>query len=134
MTAAAKKTRTASVGGAEHTDASLEAMKTGEIATLIASITGGKPPKPATKAKAIELFWKEAQGLPKAPEVPDSKADALEATTEAQGAEKGAPVSSRPKRSGTRRSSGGWARNSTGVPGVGTAMYPKPVAVTGHLP
>ena len=56
--AATKKTRKAVVDGAERTDSSLEAMKTGEIAALIASIRGGNPPKPATKAKAIELFWK----------------------------------------------------------------------------
>jgi len=91
MTAAAKKTRTALVGGTEHTDASLEAMKTGEIAALVASIRGGKPPKPATKAKAIELFWKAAEGLQKTPEVPDSKAEALEATTETPDTEKAAP-------------------------------------------
>lgn len=88
MTAAAKKVRMAAVGGTEHTDASLEAMKTGEIAALVASIRAGKPPKPATKAKAIELFWNAAEGLPKTPAVPDSKADALEATTETTGTEK----------------------------------------------
>jgi hypothetical protein len=91
MTAAAKKTRTALVGGTEHTDASLEAMKTGDIAALVASIRGGNPPKPATKAKAIELFWKAAESIPETPEVPDSKAEALEATTEVRGTEKGAP-------------------------------------------
>jgi hypothetical protein len=63
-------------------------MKTGEIVALVASIRGGKPPKPATKAKAIDLFWKAAEGLPKTPAVPDSKADALEATTETPGIEK----------------------------------------------
>jgi len=90
MTAAAKKTRTAIVGGTEHTDSSLEAMKTGEIAALVAMIRGGNPPKPATKAKAIELFWKAAEGLPKTPAVPDSKTEALEATTETPGTEKAA--------------------------------------------
>ena len=92
MKAATKKTRTAAVGGTEQTGASLEAMKTGEIAALIASIRGGNPPKPATKAKAIELFWKAAETLPKAPEVPDAKAEALHATTETRGAEKGVPA------------------------------------------
>lgn len=56
MGAAAKKTRKAVVDGAEHTDASLASMKTGEIAALVAAIKGGKPPKPATKTKAIELI------------------------------------------------------------------------------
>lgn len=43
---------------------------------------GGNPPKPATKAKAIELFWKAAESLPKippietrVPEAPQSKAE-----------------------------------------------------------
>jgi len=67
MKAAAKKTRTASVDGTEHTDASLEVMKTGEIAALVASIRGGNPPKPATRAKAIELFWKSGRRAPKGP-------------------------------------------------------------------
>ncbi len=92
MTAAAtKKTRKAVVDGAERTDSSLEAMKTGEIAALVASIRGGNPPKPATKAKAIELFWKAAQTLPKAAEVSYAKTEALDATAEVRGAEKGAP-------------------------------------------
>lgn len=92
MTAAAtKKTRRAVVDGAERTDASLGQMKTGEIAALVASIRGGSPPKPATKAKAIELFWKAAETLPKAPAVPDAKAETLDATTEVRGAEKGVP-------------------------------------------
>ena len=43
-------------------------MKTGEIAALVASIRGGNPPKRATKAKAVELFWKAAESLPKTPE------------------------------------------------------------------
>ncbi len=88
---AAKRVRTAAVGGAEHTDASLEAMKIGEIAALIASIRGGNPPKPATKAKAIELFWKAAETLPKAPAVPDARVETLDATTETRGTEKDAP-------------------------------------------
>ena len=91
MKAATKKTRTAVVDGSERTDSSLEAMKTGEIAALTASIRGGNPPKPATKAKAIELFWKAAETLPKAAEVPDAKAEALDATREVRGAEKTAP-------------------------------------------
>lgn len=53
MGAAAKKIRKAVVDGAEHTDASLAAMKTGEIAGLVAAVKGGKPPRPATKAKAM---------------------------------------------------------------------------------
>ncbi len=52
---AAKKARKAVVNGTEHTDASLAAMKTSEVAGLVAAIRGdGKTPKPATKAKAIE--------------------------------------------------------------------------------
>jgi hypothetical protein len=91
MTAATKKPRKAVVDGAERTDSSLEAMKTGDIAALIATIRGGNPPKPATKARAIELFWKAAETLPKAPEVPDAKVEALNATTETPGTEKDAP-------------------------------------------
>ena len=90
MTAATKKTRKAVVDGAEHTEASLTEMKTGDIAALIAAIRGGNPPKPATKAKAVELFWKAAETLPKAPEVPDAKAETLGATTETRGTEKDA--------------------------------------------
>lgn len=78
--AASKKVRRAVVNGTEHTDASLAAMKTVEIAGLVAAIRGdGQTPKPATKAKAIELFWKAAESLPKAPEVPEVKAEAPEA-------------------------------------------------------
>jgi hypothetical protein len=96
MTApAAKKTRTAFVGGTEHTDSSLEAMKTGDISALIAVIRGGNPPKPAIKAKAIELFWRAAESLPKAPEPnpearrkPKAKAKSAEAAAETRGAEK----------------------------------------------
>ncbi len=91
MTAAAKKTRTAFVGGTEHTDSRLAEMKTGDISALIAVIRGGNPPKPATKAKAIELFWKAAETLPMPPEVPDARAETLDATTEVRGAEKTAP-------------------------------------------
>jgi hypothetical protein len=78
MAAAAKKARRAVVNGTEHTDASLAAMKTAEVAGLVAAIRGdGKtPPQPVTKAKAIELFRKAAEGLPKAPEVPEIEADA----------------------------------------------------------
>jgi len=80
MAAAAKEARKAVVNGTEHTDASLAAMKTADVAELVAAIRGdSKAPKPATKAKAIELFWKAAEGLPKAPEVPEVKADAPEA-------------------------------------------------------
>ena len=67
MGASAKKARRAVVAGAEHTDASLAAMKTGEVAALVAAIKGGNPPKPATKAKAIELFWKAAASIPEPP-------------------------------------------------------------------
>jgi hypothetical protein len=92
MTAATtKKPRKTVVDGAERTDSSLAEMKTGDISALIAAIRGGNPPKPATKAKAIELFWKAAETLPKAPEVPDAKAESLDATTEVQSAEKTAP-------------------------------------------
>ena len=53
----------------------------------------GKPPKPATKAKAIELFWKAAEELPKTPEVPKAEgAEAPDATTVAQGSKKEAPA------------------------------------------
>ncbi len=98
LTAAAAKIRTAVLGGAEHTDSSLAEMKTGEIAALVAAIRGGNPPKPATKAKAIELFWKAAEALPEASQVetkpaeaPQSRAEPLEAVTESRGNEKDAP-------------------------------------------
>jgi hypothetical protein len=69
--AAAKNVRKAVVNGAEHTDASLAAMKTTEVAGLVAAIRGdGKTPKPATKAKAVELFWQAAKRLPETPEAP----------------------------------------------------------------
>ncbi len=83
--------------GIEHTDASLAAMKTGEVAALVAAIRGGKPPKPATKAKAIELFWKAAESLPTTPATPeapkaakvqDAKAEASDATGAALGSAK----------------------------------------------
>jgi hypothetical protein len=90
--------RKAVVNGAEHTDSSLAEMKTGDIAALIAAIRGGNPPKPATKAKAIELFWKAAETLPEVPQIetksagaPQSRAEVPEATTEPRGAEKDAP-------------------------------------------
>jgi len=83
------------VDGIEHTDASLAAMKTTEIAGLVAAIRGDrKTPKPATKAKAIELFWRAAERLPKTPEAPkaaevqDAKAEAPDATGAAQGSAK----------------------------------------------
>ena len=95
MTAAAKKTCTAFVGGTEHTDSSLAEMKTGDISALIAVIRGGNPPKPATKAKAIELFWRATESMPKAPEPnpearrkPKAKAKSAEAAAETQGTEK----------------------------------------------
>jgi hypothetical protein len=72
-----EKARRAVVNGIEHTDTSLTAMKTVEVAALIATIRGdGRTPRPATKAKAIELFWKAAETLPKVPEVREAKADA----------------------------------------------------------
>jgi hypothetical protein len=96
--AATKKARKAVVNGTEHTDASLAAMKTTEIAGLVAAIRGdGKTPKPATKAKAIELFWQAAERLPKtsetpkAPEVQDAKAAAPGAKKDAQGSDNGTP-------------------------------------------
>ncbi|MGI8990735.1 MAG: hypothetical protein ACR2I2_14300 [Bryobacteraceae bacterium] len=72
-TAAAANIRKAAVDGAEHADSSLAAMKTGDIAALIAAIRSGNPPKPATKTKAIEPFWQAAESLPKEPEVPESQ-------------------------------------------------------------
>ncbi|MEI9974605.1 MAG: hypothetical protein WDO73_22700 [Ignavibacteriota bacterium] len=96
--AAAKKARTAVVNGTEHTDASLSAMKTTEVAGLVAAIRGdGKTPKPATKAKAIELFWQAAERLPRTPEAPkvpevqDAKAAAPGAKKAAQGSDNGTP-------------------------------------------
>jgi hypothetical protein len=93
--ATTKKARKAVVNGAEHTDASLAAMKTTEVAGLVAAIRGdGKTPKPATKAKAIELFWQAAERLlktpeaPKVPEVQDTKAGAPDAKKAAQGSVK----------------------------------------------
>jgi hypothetical protein len=98
MAAAAKKARRAVVDGAEHTDASLAAMKTSEVAALVAAIRGdGKTPKPATKAKAIELFWQAAERLPRTPEAPkapavqDAKAAAPGAKEADQGSVKAAP-------------------------------------------
>jgi len=97
MAAAAEKARRAIVDGAQHTDASLAAMKTTEVAALVAAIRGGKPPKPATKAKAIELFWKAAESLPRTPEAPkatevqDAKAEATDATGAAPGSKEEAP-------------------------------------------
>lgn len=83
------------MNGTEHTDASLAAMKTTEVAGLVAAIRGdGKTPKPATKAKAIELFWQAAERLPKTPEAPkvpeaqDAKAATTDATGVAQGSAK----------------------------------------------
>lgn len=94
MAAPAKKARAVQFQGARHTDSSLAEMKTGDIAALVAAMRGGNPPKPATKAKAIELFWKAAETLPKAPRVQpkaqrvaDAKAEPLEATAEVRGAE-----------------------------------------------
>jgi hypothetical protein len=90
--------RKAVLNGADHTDSSLAEMKTGDIAALIAVIRGGNPPKPATKAKAIELFWRAAESLPKTPETtpeakgkPNAKGKSSEATTETRGTEKVAP-------------------------------------------
>lgn len=100
-TATTKKTRRALVAGAEHTEASLAAMKTSEIAALVAALKGGKPPKPATKAKAIELFWRSAESLPETPEAPktseaqDAKAAAPEATAEPGGTGNGASAKAR---------------------------------------
>lgn len=98
MAAAAKRLRKAVVNCIEHTDASLATMKTTEVAALVAAIRkDGKTPKPATKAKAIELFWQAAEGLPKtpeaakAPEVQDAKAAAPGAKKDAQGSAKEAP-------------------------------------------
>ena len=95
---AAKKARNAVVNGTNHTDASLAAMKTTEVAGLVAAIRGdGKAPKPATKAKAIELFWQAAERLPATPEAPkatevqDAKAEAPGAKKAAQGSAKEAP-------------------------------------------
>lgn len=93
--AAARMVRKAAFDGATHTDESLASMRTAEIATLVAAMRGGNPPKPATKARAIELFWLAAKALPKAPEPaseaerkPKAKAKSAEAAAETEGAEK----------------------------------------------
>jgi hypothetical protein len=96
--ATAKKARKAVVDGIEHTDASLAAMKTTEVAGLVAAIRGdGKTPKPATKAKAIELFWQAAERLPKTleapkvPEVQDAKAATTDAKKDTRNSDNGTP-------------------------------------------
>jgi hypothetical protein len=98
MAAAAKKASKAVVNGAEHTDASLAAMKTSEVAALVAAIRGdGKTPKPATKAKAIELFWQAAEGLPKTSEAPkalevqDAEAATPDAKKDTRNSDNGTP-------------------------------------------
>jgi hypothetical protein len=91
MAAAAKKARRAVVNGTEHTDVSLAAMKTAAVADLIAAIKGGKAPRPATKAKAVELFWKAAEAHPKPPEVQEAEADAPEAKKAPKKAKNDAP-------------------------------------------
>jgi len=95
---AAKKARNAVVNGTNHTDASLAAMKTTEVAGLVAAIRGdGKAPKPATKAKAIELFWQAAERLPatpeapKAPEVQDANRPTLGGGRSSTAVERGVP-------------------------------------------
>jgi hypothetical protein len=98
MSAAAKRVRRAVVAGAEHTDARLAAMKTTEVAGLVAAIRGdGKTPKPATKAKAIELFWQAAERLPETPEAPkvpevqDAKAATTDAKKDTRNSDNGTP-------------------------------------------
>jgi hypothetical protein len=90
--AAAKKARTVEFEGVQHTDRGLAAMKTGEVAALVGRMRGDqKAPKPATKARAIELFWKAAQEIPENKEKPKAKAKSREATSEPRTSEKGAP-------------------------------------------
>jgi hypothetical protein len=100
--AATKKARAAEFQGVEYTESSLAQMRTGDIANLVAAISGGAAPKPATKARAIDLFFKAAESLPKAPEpiqklpvMPDARPTPLVATAETQGAEKQASAKAR---------------------------------------
>lgn len=104
--AAAKKSRAVELGGVRHTDESLRQMKTGEIAALVAAMRGGNPPKPATKARAIEIFWALAETLPQepaaAPEAkrkPNARAESSEATAETRSAKNQA--SAKPRKAKT---------------------------------
>lgn len=94
-----KKARAVEFEGTEHTEASLNEMTTGTVCQLVMRMRGEtKPPKPATKAKAIDLVWRAAESLPKAPQIklkkpeaPHSRAETLDATTATQGTKKQAP-------------------------------------------
>lgn len=94
--------RRVELNGATHTDESLASMKTGEIAALVGAISGSAAPKPATKARAIDLFFKAAATLPQepaaAPETkrrPNAKTIPMDAAAETQDAEKQASAKAR---------------------------------------
>ncbi|MBZ5726362.1 MAG: hypothetical protein LAP87_15350 [Acidobacteriia bacterium] len=102
--AGTKKARAVEFEGVEHTDSRLEKMTTAAIAQLVMRMRGAtEPPKPATKAKAIDLVWRAAKNLPQVPEtvkvavtveipeapgVREPERSPLEATAETQGTEK----------------------------------------------
>jgi hypothetical protein len=98
-----KKARAVEFEGTEHTEESLNNMTTSAVCQLVMRMRGeSKPPKPATKAKAIDLVWRAAESLPKAPEpIPEAKRKPErqtippEATAETQGAEKQASAKPR---------------------------------------